>query len=97
MIAPVIIALVSLLLHLWDVIVRPQRATCPAAWYAEGVRPSGETTCRPAPPPNCGEPTGEYTAPCPDDERELQREIYCTGGTQPIVVDSRTVGCQPRH
>lgn len=94
MIAWAIIAIAALLLSWWDAIVRPSSARCPEGFAAEGVRPSGATTCRPVPPPNCGEPTGEHTQPCVVPDVELPRAIHCTGGTMPIVVDARTIGCQ---
>lgn len=95
MIAYLLIAIAALILQLWDFAVRPSSARCPRDWYAMGVRPSGRTTCVPEPPLGCGEPTGGPR--CAEDPREIPREIYCTGGAQPIVVDERTVSCQWRH
>lgn len=73
------------------------RATCPAGWYIEGVRSSGQTQCRPVPPAHCGEPVPPDNVPCPRDDRRIPIAIYCTNGQQPIVVNERTVGCQQRH
>lgn len=89
-----LLAIASVLLCLVAVVRHPQQARCPGDWSVMGVRESGYTICTPPPPPNCGEPTGAYQQPCPDDPRELGIQIYCTGGSLPIVVDSRTVGCQ---
>lgn len=74
-----------------------QRVTCPPGWYIEGVRPSGRTQCRPTPPPSCGEPVPPNNAPCAHDERTIPLELYCTGGSVPIVVNERVAGCQARH
>ena len=71
----------------------PPMATCPRGWYVEGVRPSGRSRCLPAPPPNCGEPVPPNNGPCPLDSRETEVAVYCTGGSHPIVVNERTVGC----
>jgi hypothetical protein len=65
-------------------LVQPRRARCPDGMYVNGVRPSGAFECRIA-------PKLKHEAP-PDSE--LGGRIYCTGGTRPIVVDYRTVGCQ---
>lgn len=67
---------------------------CERGWYLEGVRPTGYTQCRPVPPAYCGEPVPPFNKPCPKDTRTQAIVIYCTGGSLPIVVDSRTVGCQ---
>ena len=77
--------------------MRPKRAQCPPNEFVEGVRRDGSTRCArdDSPPQDCRgaracHPTGEWTY-----TRPLQ--IYCTGGSVPIVVDSRTIGCQARH
>lgn len=67
----------------------PRRANCPAGWHVEGVRPSGATTCRRAPQIDTAE---DDAHPEPDPAYGIA--IHCTGGTSPIVVDERTVGCQ---
>lgn len=67
---------------------------CRDGWFVEGIRPNGMTQCRPKPPTRCGEPGPPDNQPCPQDDRVELRAIYCTGGTRPIVVDDRTVGCQ---
>ncbi len=78
-------------------ITMPTTASCPMNMYVEGVRPSGVTRCvRPLPDdPNHwpGEPEPEPSRL----EDEIPLRIYCTGGTIPIVVNERTVGCQHRH
>ncbi len=74
-----------------------QRKTCDPGWYVEGVPMSGRTRCRPAPPPNCGEPRGPYQQPCPDDPREKPIAIVCAGNTRPIALyDGRTIACHRR-
>lgn len=84
----------TVVLLLFVAFARPERAHAPPGWHFEGIRPSGETTLRHAPPPNCGEPVPPYDQPCPRDERAIGTRIFCTGGALPIVVDSQTVGCQ---
>lgn len=96
MIGEVIALVLSLVLFVVaigiDAITVPgERATCPPGMYAEGVRPSGETSCVASPPPGCEEPVGTWYA-CPEPRRFPTR-IHCTGGSRPIVVDERTVGC----
>lgn len=87
--------LVSAFVFALAVLLSPK--TCRPGWYVEGVRPSGLARCRPEPPRDCGEPVPPFEQPCPHDERVEQRVIICTGGTQPIVVDERTIGCQRRR
>lgn len=92
-------ALVSLALLALAFAVRPQRAVCPAGHdLRTGIRRSGAFRCWPA-----------VVGPMDDDgtfgrpERGVQPDgviesrVYCTGGSVPIVVDARTVGCQVRH
>ncbi len=74
------------------VLLAPKR--CREGWFVEGVRPSGVTRCLPVPPRHCGEPVPPDNQPCPHDDRVEWRAVYCTGGSKPIVVDERTVGCQ---
>lgn len=94
MIPPVIVFIAALLLQLWDLIFRPSSARCPPGWFAEGVRPSGLTSCRPSPPANCGEPVPPNDQPCPEDKRVIERKIYCTGGMRPVQIGERVIGCQ---
>lgn len=75
----------------------PTRASCPAGWWVEGIRPSGAYDCLSPVPPCCGDATGPCEKiPCPKLDR-IDGRIYCTGGSIPIVVDNATVGCQARH
>lgn len=66
---------------------------CPKGWHHEGVRPSGEYECIPQPVgpdwPGYSFPDRSVVPP-----GRLRSRIYCTGGSQPVVVDERTVGCQ---
>lgn len=73
----------------------PTRAQCPTLnEYVEGVRRDGSTWCAKSPSlrerdctpdPVCSWSEPVYTVPL---------QIYCTGGTRPIVIDQRTIGCQ---
>lgn len=77
MVGDVLAALASIFLLCWSCALRPTRARCPDAWWVNGVRPSGVWGCRPA----------------DGRDLEIQSRVYCTGGSIPIVVDDRTVGC----
>lgn len=76
-------ALLSLAVLAVASVVQPRRARCPGGMYVEGVRPSGSFECRVAP---------RFERDIPPDV-EIAGRIYCTGGSRPIVVDSKTVGC----
>jgi hypothetical protein len=95
MIDRVFCALITTIGLMFSSIVRPERVIAPVGWYVEGVRPTGETVVRPSPPPNCEEPVPPHDGPCPPDDREIGVRVHCTGGTRPIVVNERVVGCQP--
>lgn len=82
--------LIAAFLFVLAVLLSPKR--CRDGWFVQGVRPSGATTCEQAPPPRCGEPVPPYQQPCPASS-SYPMAIYCTGGSRPIVVDYRTVGC----
>jgi len=91
MIAEVLGSFVSILLLLAAMVVRPARATCPEPtrmWYVEGIPRSGVFTCKRT-------PTG-HENDSPERPGRITSRIYCTGGSLPIVVDFRTVGCQRR-
>ena len=49
---------------------------------------NGEILCT-----RCGEPIPGF-GQCPDPKIKIRGKIYCTGGTQPIIVDYKIVGCQ---
>lgn len=88
--------LLGLVVLLAFAFARPERATCPAGYYVEGIRPSGSTLCRRS---ETGGPDCAGAAACPDieiDRHPIPLQIYCTGGSTPIVVDARTVGCTRR-
>lgn len=79
--------------------VRPERARCPSGWFVEGVRPSGVSHCRRAPPDDPldwpgNDPRDRGDRDVKPDNAVLPVRVYCTGGSIPIVVDERTVGCQ---
>lgn len=73
---------------------RPTHARCPRGWWLpEGIRRSGEFTCRPAPVGGDDDAlTGRDTAT--QSPAELSGQIYCTGGAVPVVNGDRVVGCQ---
>lgn len=76
--------------------VHPARARCPAGHdLRTGIRRDGHFECWPA---VVGDPLYDGAAGYPERGRQsdaiLTGRIYCTGGTQPIIVDYRTVGCQ---
>src|SRR5690348_4647766 len=75
---------------------RPPRARCPAGFdLRTGIRRDGRFACWPHP---VGDPEWDGTFERPERGRQpggvLESQIWCTNGTEPIVVDERTVGCQ---
>lgn len=79
--------------------LRPSAASCPPGRdLRTGIRRDGRFECWSAP---VGDPDWDGTWGRP--ERGVQAEdaigsrIFCTGGSVPIVVDARRVGCQARH
>ena len=77
-------AILTALVLIVAAFARPVRVHAPRGFYVEGVRPTGETTLR-------AEPVDDNTP----GRGAIGARIYCTNGTRPIVVDERTVGCQP--
>lgn len=71
------------------------RAQCPPTMFVNGIRPSGFFQCLPKPG---GDPDDDGIIGHPDlaadPDGELYGRLWCTGGSHPIIVDSRTVGCQ---
>jgi hypothetical protein len=96
-----VLAVVSIVILSMAMALRPARARCPDGWGLDtGVRRNGSFECWSPPPAECassmpGRSSDECHARFPDPVH-IDSQIYCTGGTQPIVVDERTVGCQPR-
>jgi len=90
------LAIVVYVIGMQDGIDHQQHMSCPVGTYVDGVRPNGMSACVTAPPPGCDEPAGtaREQRPCVYDERRTAFRIYCTGGTRPIVIDARTIGCQ---
>lgn len=77
-------------------VTHPRSAKCPPGWaLLTGIRESGRFACY---PPAIGDDYRDARGIVHDDSYqppgELDGQIYCTGGTRPIVVDYRTVGCQ---
>lgn len=91
-------SLLTIIVLLISMATKPQHAKCPAGFVVANVRtssqlePRGTFTCdRPALGGDSDVKTGKITArPQPG---EIKGRLYCTGGSSPIVVDSRTVGC----
>jgi hypothetical protein len=93
-IGEVVATLVGMIALVVAIAATPPIARCPDGYYVNGVRPSGKSTCREIPPTrDCGEP--KFSPPCPEP-RTFPIRIYCTGGSQPIVVDDATIGCMRR-
>ncbi len=92
----IMLAFASLFLLCAAMIARPNSARCPRTFYDEGIRPSGEYTCRRTP---IGGDHRNSRGVLIDDSFEprgaLHSRIYCTGGTRPIANDDGvSVGCQ---
>jgi hypothetical protein len=89
MIPPILLWLASLAVRAIVSVTRPSSATCPPRWWlGEGVRRSGEYTCRLDTdrtewPPIDGRPAAE-----------LRGRIYCAAGEQPLVINERHVACR---
>lgn len=88
--------IVGLFVGLVTQCTRPERARCPDGYDVRaGIRRSGDFECWPRP---VGDPDYDGTYGKPErgtqSDAIIRGRIYCTGGTQPIVVDYLTVGCQ---
>lgn len=93
MIDEILLAMVSAIVLIAGVAIRPHRAACPQGFSHQGVRlETGRFDCRRPP----GKP--DWTGTGPDlgvvPLGTLSGRIYCTGGTSPVVVSERIVGCQ---
>lgn len=90
------LALASVVCLCAAMVAQPQRARCPPRWRNDGVRRDGSFEClRPLVGGVDDQPGTEDNAVQPPGE--LLGRIYCTGGSVPVVVDARTVGCEARH
>lgn len=93
----VLSSLLSIASLCWAMATHPARLRCPPPFYAEGVRPSGRTTCVYDPTPET-EANDCATGRCDGSglpTLRVEARIYCTGGARPIAsLDGRTVGCQ---
>lgn len=87
--------LLSLLVSLVSAITRPSTAICPDGYANQGVRPDGQYRCRPRSAlPDITIGARDQVIDDPTlDEKELSGRIYCSGGSAPIVVNEKTVGC----
>ncbi|HEY1814878.1 MAG TPA: hypothetical protein VGG74_21170 [Kofleriaceae bacterium] len=90
-----LVSILGILVIAVTLLCRPHHARCPAGWWLDGVRPSGRYDCRRVP---IGDDRRDADGIVRDHSYEppgeIDGEIYCTGGSKPIVVDERTVGCQ---
>jgi len=93
MLLEVLATFASVVLICWSCAIRPSVAQCPAGWYVEGIRVTGQYDCRPVPPPDPHDARGHEIDPPPRHDPQIDGQIYCPG-SHPIVVDARTVGCQ---
>lgn len=99
MIVDVACTIASLILWCAIFVLHPTRAKCPTGWHANGIRPSGVFQCMRRP---IGDDHRNARGILIDDSVQppgvLESQIYCTGGTVPILDDDgATVGCQSRH
>jgi hypothetical protein len=86
----------SIVLLLWCFALHPSHFSCPPGWHSEGVAITGLGSCAPN---AIGDPEWDGTWLRPDRSTQppgrVWFEIYCTGGTSPVVnQDGRVVGCQ---
>lgn len=90
----------SMLLIMWACATHQQRFACPRGWWLpEGVRDTGEFTCRPAPVGvEFRNQRGVLVDRSVQPAGALQDRVWCTGGSIPVQGDDgRTVSCQARH
>jgi hypothetical protein len=88
-------SLATAALLLAAMVVEPTRARCPAGWYVNGVKPTGRFECLRVPGGNpLYDGAGGWPNRAIDYPGSLRGRIYCTGGTHPVVVNYRVVGCQ---
>lgn len=93
MLDELVFGILSALVLVAGMALRPARARCPQGFHNDGVRlETGRFDCRRPP----GKP--DWTGTGPDlgvvPPGTLSGRIYCTGGTSPVVVSERIVGCQ---
>jgi hypothetical protein len=90
-----IIGAMTLVVMLGSFVMRPQFARCPDGWHHDGVRPTGVFSCIRKP---VGDDHRDTRGILHDDSLEprgeLWGQLYCTGGSLPVVVDDRVVWCQ---
>ncbi len=83
----IILAVVSAFALAYACVTHPVRFGCPGKMYLRtGVQPDGSFACA---MPSRGEDTPGYPG-------VITGQVYCTGGTVPIVVDAHTAGCMRR-
>lgn len=86
-------AVIALVVQVVAAIAQPSIARCPIHSYVNGVRPSGEYTCRAAPPP--GDPPAERHGILIDDHAtEIHGRVTCARGEIAFARDFRTVACR---
>lgn len=87
MIVDLLAAIAGLLLLAVSFALQLDRVDFNAGWIAN-VRPDGSFALR-------RQPAGvNYTDEGDDPPGVLRSRIYCTGGSRPIAIGYRTVGCQ---
>lgn len=88
-----VLLLVALLLGAAHVLPASSRVRCPAGWYVDGVRPSGEFACRPV----LGRPEDDLRDAVRrlviDDDRVVRGQLWCWPGAHPRQ-DGAGVWCQ---
>lgn len=95
MLTEVACAIATILVLCWSTATRPRGARCPQGWYVDGIRPTGRFDCARTPGGDIMyDGAGGYPDRAVDLPGRLGGRLYCTGGSHPIVVNERTVGCQ---
>ena len=77
-----------------SMVIARVKVECDLGWSVGGVTREGSLTCiEKIKVTCCGEPAGIICErPCPQSRIKFKR-IHCTGGSRPVVVDDKTVGC----
>jgi hypothetical protein len=91
----VVVSFFAVMVLLLTVVLCRDHERCPDGWWVEGVRPSGVYDCRHVP---VGDdvrlPGGLVEDRSVQPPGVLDGRIFCVAGSEPRVIDARTVACR---
>ena len=97
MITALFTTLLAPLLALASFVARPVTAVCPRGWIAQGVRPSGISSCVQEAPPDtldtCCRGPGCRCLGYQGPLLQLPVRIFCESPLVPLVRDDRRIAC----